>query len=127
MSYPLVLSSEKVSSDLFACLRYQPFNPEYAWLNTTENLVITDPEISILNAYAGGIYQQATSVITATSTFLMYDLKCCSLTSEVFFLDQNCYEDGGTQCFGVYGFEYQPGFDGAVSNKLFEHAVMDSG
>ncbi|KAF7974658.1 hypothetical protein HWV62_11544 [Athelia sp. TMB] len=75
--------------------QWAPFNPSYTWLNTSDNLVIADPTISSLNGYRGGIYQQATSVVTVTNP--------------------DCYEDEGTQCYGIYGFEYKPGFDGAVS------------
>ncbi|KAF7966825.1 hypothetical protein HWV62_36925 [Athelia sp. TMB] len=78
--------------------QWAPFNPSYTWLNTSDNLVIADPTISSLNGYRGGIYQQATSVVTVTNP--------------------DCYEDEGTQCYGIYGFEYKPGFDGAVSFDL---------
>lgn len=72
--------------------QWAPFNSGYVWFNTSENLIIADSDISVLNTYIGGQYQQATSVITTTN--------------------QDCYETG-TQCYGVYGFEYKPGFDGA--------------
>jgi len=72
--------------------QWGPFNAEYAWLNTSDNLIIPDPTVSELNTYMGGAFQQATSVVTKT--------------------DQNCYQVG-TGCFSVYGFEYVPGFDNA--------------
>ncbi|KAF7974659.1 hypothetical protein HWV62_11546 [Athelia sp. TMB] len=72
--------------------QWAPFNSGYVWFNTSENLIIPNPDISVLNTYIGGQYQQATSVITTTN--------------------QDCYETK-TQCYGVYGFEYKPGFDGA--------------
>jgi beta-glucanase (GH16 family) len=72
--------------------QWGPFNAEYAWLNTTDNLIIPDLTVSTYNTYMGGAYQQATSVVTQT--------------------DQNCYQVG-TGCFSVYGFEYMPGFDNA--------------
>lgn len=43
------------------------------------------------------MYQQATSVVTE--------------------IDQDCYEYE-TGCFSIYGFEYSPGFDDAVSELL---------
>ncbi|KAF8167744.1 beta-glucan synthesis-associated protein [Crassisporium funariophilum] len=70
--------------------QWAPFNNEYIWFNTSDNLIINDPTISTFNTYRGGAFQQATSVVTIT--------------------DQNCYELG-TGCFSVYGFEYKPGFD----------------
>ncbi|THH34124.1 hypothetical protein EUX98_g167 [Antrodiella citrinella] len=72
--------------------QWAPFNNEYVWFNTTENLIIPDPTISALNGYIGGAYQQATSVVTDTN--------------------QDAYEGTGN-VYATYGFQYQPGFDGA--------------
>lgn len=47
----------------------QPFNYQYVWRNTTDNLIIPDTTKSFLNDYRGGVYQQATSVVTQTSAF----------------------------------------------------------
>ncbi|KAL7417565.1 beta-glucan synthesis-associated [Mrakia frigida] len=74
--------------------QWAPFNPKYSWLNNSANLIIDDHEISELNTYFGGVYQQATSVVSAT--------------------DQNCYEHGNVPCFSLYGFEYAPGNDGHI-------------
>jgi beta-glucanase (GH16 family) len=91
--------------------QWGPFNAEYVWLNTSSNLIIPNPTISTLNTYTGGAFQQATSVVTMT--------------------DQNCYEVGGTGCFSVYGFEYQPGFDNAyiswISNDQLAWTLMAAG
>ncbi|KAJ7363796.1 glycoside hydrolase family 16 protein [Mycena albidolilacea] len=72
--------------------QWAPFNAAYVWFNTSDNLIIPDPTASVLNTYTGGAFQQATSVVTQTN--------------------QECYELLGA-CYSVYGFEYQPGFDGA--------------
>ena len=72
---------------------FQPFNHGYLWDNTTDNMYIADPDASSLNTFIGNVLQQATSVVTQTN--------------------QNCYE-GGSGCYSVYGFEYEPGFDNAV-------------
>ena len=45
----------------------QPFNANYAWFNTSDNLIIPDTSISALNTYMGAVYQQASSVVTQTS------------------------------------------------------------
>ena len=45
----------------------QPFNAQYAWANTSNNLIIPDPSTTILNPYVGGVTQQATSGVTTTS------------------------------------------------------------
>lgn len=73
----------------------QPFNAEYDWFNTSSNEVIYDTSLSYQNTYTGGVYQQATSVVTE--------------------VDQDCYEYE-TGCYSIYGFEYKPGFDDAVSH-----------
>ncbi|KAJ7103721.1 glycoside hydrolase family 16 protein [Mycena epipterygia] len=65
--------------------QWAPFNAAYVWLNTTDNLIIPNPDVSVLNTYIGGAYQQATSVVTQTN--------------------QQCYELLDN-CFSVYGFEY---------------------
>ena len=75
----------------------KPFNHEYIWENTTNNLHIANPTVSYLNDFTGSAMQQVTSVLTDTN--------------------QNCYE-GDTGCFSVYGFEYKPGFDNAVRPQI---------
>lgn len=47
----------------------QPFNAAYQWFNTTDNLIIPNATLSYLNPYMGGVYQQATSVVTETSMY----------------------------------------------------------
>lgn len=44
--------------------QWAPFNPEYAWLNTSANLQIYDPLVSELNTYQGG--QSATFLFHAS-------------------------------------------------------------
>ncbi|KAJ6621580.1 beta-glucan synthesis-associated protein [Mycena sp. CBHHK59/15] len=72
--------------------QWAPFNNEYIWFNNSDNLIIPNLVNSTLNTYIGGAFQQATSVVTQTS--------------------QTCYQLI-EPCFGVFGFEYQPGFDNA--------------
>lgn len=70
--------------------QWAPFNAQYDWLNTTANLIISNPAVTELNGYKGGVYQQTTSGLSMTN--------------------QNCYElESG--CFSIYAFEYKPGFD----------------
>ncbi|GJE87669.1 glycoside hydrolase family 16 protein [Phanerochaete sordida] len=71
--------------------QWGPFNAGYEWFNTTDNLIIPDPSLTVQNTYIGGAFQQATSGVTQTN--------------------QEAYELTGGQ-FSVYGFQYQPGFDG---------------
>ncbi|CAK5274062.1 unnamed protein product [Mycena citricolor] len=70
--------------------QWAPFNAYYEWFNTSANLIIPDPTISQLNSYAGGILQQASSVVSESN--------------------QNCYQQVD-DCFAVYGFQYSPGYD----------------
>jgi len=65
-------------------------NAEYEWFNTTGNYVIPNPDITEMNSYTGGAYQQATSALT-------------NLTN------QNCYTNE-TGCFSTFGIEFQPGY-----------------
>ncbi|KII93777.1 glycoside hydrolase family 16 protein [Plicaturopsis crispa FD-325 SS-3] len=82
--------------------QWAPFNAEYSWFNTTDNLIIPNATSSQLNSYTGGVFQQATSVVSITN--------------------QQCYEGNGG-CFSVYGFEYKPGFDGAYVTWLNDNQV----
>lgn len=70
--------------------QWAPFNHEFAWDNSSANMQIVNPTVSVFNTYVGSPLQQASSVISTT--------------------DQDCYQDS-TGCFSVYGFEYKPGFD----------------
>ncbi|CAA7258630.1 unnamed protein product [Cyclocybe aegerita] len=87
------ISGTPLTGQVSQSSQWAPFNAGYDWFNTSANLIIPDPTISVLNEYKGGVFQQATSVVSET--------------------DQNCYELTGKGCFSVYGFEYTPGFDGA--------------
>ncbi|KAI0801193.1 glycoside hydrolase family 16 protein [Fomes fomentarius] len=72
--------------------QWAPYNYQYTWINNSDTLFIADETISTLNTYKGGVYQQATSVVTATN--------------------QDAYElTGGA--FSVFGFQYKPGFGDA--------------
>jgi beta-glucanase (GH16 family) len=82
--------------------QWAPFNDAYVWFNTSDNLIIADPDISVLNSYIGGGFQQATSVVTQTN--------------------QQCYELL-ENCFSVYGFEYEPGFDDSYISWISDDKV----
>ncbi|KAF7377691.1 Beta-glucan synthesis-associated protein [Mycena sanguinolenta] len=82
--------------------QWAPFNAAYVWYNTSENLIIPNPDISVLNSYTGGAFQQATSVVTQTN--------------------QKCYELLDN-CFSEYGFEYQPGFGDAYISWISDGAI----
>ncbi|KAJ6466948.1 beta-glucan synthesis-associated [Mycena sanguinolenta] len=82
--------------------QWAPFNAAYVWANTSDNLIIANPELSVLNTYIGGAYQQATSVVTQTN--------------------QKCYELLDN-CFSEYGFEYQPGFGDAYISWISDGVI----
>ncbi|KAF5374999.1 hypothetical protein D9758_000440 [Tetrapyrgos nigripes] len=77
--------------------QWAPFNEAYRWFNTTDNLIIPDPDVTIMNSYLGGALQQASSCITKTNP-------------DAYF--------GSAQVYETYGFEYKPGYDDAVSLLL---------
>lgn len=78
--------------DVSQSCQWAPFNYAYQWFNTTDNLIIYDDELTHLNSYQGGVFQQATSGVSETN--------------------QDCYELE-TGCYAIYGFEYKPGYDDA--------------
>jgi hypothetical protein len=61
---------------------------DYRTPNGTGFIEVDDPEVTVINPYRGGIFQQTTSGLAVTN--------------------QTCYELSGG-CFTVYGFEYKPG------------------
>ncbi|KAI0825016.1 glycoside hydrolase family 16 protein [Trametes gibbosa] len=77
--------------------QWGPFNNAYQWYNTSDNLFIQDLTKSQLNSYMGGVYQQATSVVTETN--------------------QKAYEFSGAE-YSVYGFQYKPGFGDAYMSWI---------
>ncbi|KAG6830327.1 hypothetical protein H0H92_001262 [Tricholoma furcatifolium] len=79
--------------------QFAPFNHAWIWQNTSDNMIVPNPEISHLNSFMGSATQQATSVVTDTS--------------------QRCYELNDA-CYSVYGFEYQPGYDDAYISWVSE-------
>ncbi|KAJ6625637.1 glycoside hydrolase family 16 protein [Mycena sp. CBHHK59/15] len=84
--------SAKLVAQVSQSAQWAPFDAGYVWNNNSENFVVADPTISQLNTFIGSVTQEATSVVTST--------------------DPLCYEQNG-DCFSIYGFEYQPGFDNA--------------
>ncbi|KAG1757744.1 glycoside hydrolase family 16 protein [Suillus lakei] len=47
--------------------QWAPMNYGYQWTNTSQTYQIPNPDITQLNSYLGGVYQQATSGVTNTS------------------------------------------------------------
>ncbi|KAI0348522.1 beta-glucan synthesis-associated [Trametopsis cervina] len=72
--------------------QWAPFNAEYTWDNSSQNLNIPNETITILNSYKGAAFQMATSALT--------------------FTDPDAYELAANK-FAVYGMTYKPGFDDA--------------
>ncbi|KAJ7634387.1 beta-glucan synthesis-associated [Roridomyces roridus] len=82
--------------------QWAPFNAGYLWDNSSSNLIMPNPSTSHQNSYSGGVFQQATSVVSHTN--------------------QSCYQllDG---CYSVHGFDYSPGFDNAYITWLTNNEV----
>lgn len=85
------ITGKPLTGQVSQSCQWAPFNNEYVWFNTTDNLIIPDPDVSSLNYYMGGAFQQATSVVSETNP--------------------DSYEGTGN-VYEIYGFQYQPGFDG---------------
>ncbi|KAG1749837.1 glycoside hydrolase family 16 protein [Suillus paluster] len=69
--------------------QWAPMNAGYVWQNSTGNFNIPNPDVTILNPYIGGVFQQATSGVTNTN--------------------QSCYTQN-TGCYETYGYQYKPGY-----------------
>ncbi|KAH8099415.1 beta-glucan synthesis-associated [Cristinia sonorae] len=96
------VTGKPLAGEVSMSCQWAPFNAGYEWFNTTETLIIPDPEIAHLNSYAGGAFQQATSVVVHTN--------------------QENYEGNG-DVWSVYGFQYKPGFDGAYITWIADGKV----
>ncbi|KAI9065842.1 glycoside hydrolase family 16 protein [Trametes sanguinea] len=86
------ITGDPLTGQVSQSAQWGPFNAAYTWFNTTDNLIIPNETISALNGYKGGVFQQASSVVTETN--------------------QQAYEGTGN-VFSVYGIQYKPGFDDA--------------
>ena len=76
----------------------QPFNFNYTYL--TNDTQVYNSEVSVLNPYKGGVFQQAVSALSTT--------------------DQQAYQLNGGG-YSVYGYEYVPGTSDAV--RGLSHAI----
>ncbi|KAJ7612858.1 glycoside hydrolase family 16 protein [Mycena polygramma] len=82
--------------------QWAPFNAGYIWDNSSDNLVIADTTLSQQNSYNGGLFQQATFVVSATN--------------------QGCYQLID-QCYAVQGFEYVPGYSDVYITWITDNKV----
>ncbi|KZP20198.1 glycoside hydrolase family 16 protein [Athelia psychrophila] len=86
------MSGTPLTGQVSQSAQWAPFDAAYIWANSSANEIIFDTDLTALNTYIGGDTQQATSGVTE--------------------VNQECYEGTGGQ-YGIYGFEYVPGFDNA--------------
>ncbi|KAI0698410.1 glycoside hydrolase family 16 protein [Cerioporus squamosus] len=96
------ITGEPLSGQVSQSAQWGPFNANYEWFNTSDNLIIPDPTASFLNPYKGAAFQQAASVVTQTN--------------------QQAYELTGNQ-YSVYGIQYKPGFDGAYISWISDNKL----
>ncbi|KAH9944283.1 glycoside hydrolase family 16 protein [Epithele typhae] len=96
------ISGDPLSGQVSQSAQWGPFNANYAWFNTSDNLIIPDPDITVLNPYVGAAFQQASSGVTQTN--------------------QQAYEHTGG-VFSIYGIQYKPGFDNAYITWISDGKV----
>ncbi|KAF7360596.1 GH16 domain-containing protein [Mycena venus] len=82
--------------------QWAPFNAGYNWDNSSDNMQVVDFTLSHQNSFSGGVYQQATSVVSTTN--------------------QSCYQLTD-QCYDVNGFEYVPGYGDAYISWITNNQV----
>ncbi|KAI0756878.1 glycoside hydrolase family 16 protein [Daedaleopsis nitida] len=97
------ISGDPLSGQVSQSAQWGPFNADYNWFNTSDNLIIPDPSISVLNTYKGAAFQQASSVVTETN--------------------QQAYELTGN-VYSTYGIQYKPGFDGAYISWISDGKLV---
>ncbi|KAI0734482.1 beta-glucan synthesis-associated [Fomitopsis betulina] len=72
--------------------QWAPFDYNYRWKNDSSDIYIKDSNITFLNSYTGGSYQEASSGVSNTN--------------------QHAWEMSGGE-FAIYGMQYEYGFDDA--------------
>jgi len=77
--------------------QWAPFNLHYQANNSDQNIVVLEPEITEINPYVGGAFQQTTSALVDTNSTCGYEAS------------------GSSACYNIYGFEYSPGNDGYIT------------
>jgi len=100
--FEALVSGSPQTGKMSQSVQTAPYDDQYRWNNSTENLIIANPSQTILNEYVGGVFQQTLSCITENN--------------------QASYELTGKQ-YSVYGFEYKPGFDGAYITWINDNKV----
>jgi len=86
------ITGTPLSGQVSQSMQLGPFNNEYQWINESTTFSITNATATFINPYKGGVFQQASSGVTAT--------------------DQTAYALSGMN-WSVYGVQYVPGFDDA--------------
>ncbi|KNZ80548.1 Beta-glucan synthesis-associated protein KRE6 [Termitomyces sp. J132] len=86
--FEALVNADDLAGQVSQSSQWAPFNANYFWKNTSNNLVIYDNTATQFNTYIGGATQMTTSALTWT--------------------DPNSYELNG-QGFSIYGFEYKTG------------------
>ncbi|KAF8976990.1 beta-glucan synthesis-associated [Cyathus striatus] len=86
--------------------QWAPFNAEYKFLNNSDTVIFYDEEVTHLNSYAGGAYQQTTSGLAITN--------------------QSCYELSGG-CFSTYGFEFDDAYITWISSGVKAWTIFGAG
>ncbi|KAF5385867.1 hypothetical protein D9615_002551 [Tricholomella constricta] len=97
-----LINPETLTGEVSQSCQWAPFNENYVWFNTSDNMIIPDATTTSFNAYVGGITQMTTSALTKTNP-LAYEL------------------DGGR--FSVYAFEYKPGFDDGYITWITDNKI----
>ncbi|KAJ7594668.1 beta-glucan synthesis-associated [Mycena floridula] len=82
--------------------QWAPFDSNYEWKNGTNDVFVRDTDVTVLNPYKGGIWQEATSGLSTAN--------------------QDCYELQ-TGCYATYGFEYQPGYDDSYITWINDNQI----
>lgn len=59
----------QIARDDLTHISYQPFDYNYRWKNDSNDVYIRDSDLTFLNSYTGGSYQEASSAVSDTSKF----------------------------------------------------------
>ena len=92
--YEAQIDSNLQAAAVSQSCQFAPFNAYYSWDNATY-MELHQEATQEINGFKGNVYQQSTSVVSATN--------------------QLCYEQSTAPCYATYGFQYKPGYqsDGA--------------
>lgn len=94
--------------------QWAPMSHGYIWYNTSDNEIVANATMTSFNAYTGGVFQQASSMLSITDSNCYTETEgCYSVYGMEVIIFLRCIK---VQCrLIIYHIQYQSGYDGYIS------------